>query len=57
MPPDGGGTAPQAALNLAFVARGEVQLATTINGDVPEIGLRKGVLDKVQKSDPVPKPK
>jgi hypothetical protein len=56
-PPNGGNPTPQAALNLAFAPRGEVQLATSINGDVPEIGLRKGVLDKVQKSEPVPKPK
>ena len=56
-PPNGGGTAPQAALNLAFVPRGEVQLATSIKGDVPEIGLRKGVLEKGPKPEPVPKPK
>jgi hypothetical protein len=48
-PPNGGGTAPQAALNLAFVARGGVQLAASIHGDVPEIGLRKGVLEPIKK--------
>src|SRR6185369_6316223 len=56
-PPNGGGTPPQAALNLAFAPRGEVQLATSIKGDVPEIGLRKGVLEKGPKPEPVPKPK
>jgi hypothetical protein len=50
-PPNGGGNAPQSALNLAFAPRGEVQLAASINGDVPEIGLRKGALE------PVPKPR
>jgi hypothetical protein len=48
-PPNGGGTPPQAALGLAFAPRGQVQLATSINGDVPEIGLRKGVLEPVKK--------
>jgi hypothetical protein len=48
-PPNGGGNAPQAALNLAFAPRGTVQLATSIQGDVPEIGLRKGALEPVQK--------
>jgi hypothetical protein len=47
-PPNGGGQAPQAALNLAFAPRTSVQLAASIEGDVPEIGLRKGVLE-VQK--------
>jgi hypothetical protein len=49
-PPNGGGTAPQAALNLAFAARGEGQLATSIDGDVPEIGLRKGILEPVPRT-------
>jgi hypothetical protein len=44
-PPDGRIATPQPALNLAFAPRGAVPLAATINGDVPEIGLRKGVLD------------
>jgi hypothetical protein len=49
-PPNGVGIAsPQAALNLAFAPRGQVQLATSINGDVPEIGLRKGALEPVKK--------
>jgi len=50
-PPDGGSSGPEPALNLAFAPRGEVKLATSISGDVPELGLRKGVLE------PVPKPK
>jgi hypothetical protein len=46
-PPSGGRPQPQPALGLAFVPRGQVQLATSISGDVPEIGLRKGVLEPV----------
>jgi hypothetical protein len=49
-PPSGGNTGPQAALGLAFAPRGQVQLPSSINGDVPEIGLRKGVLEPVPKS-------
>jgi hypothetical protein len=49
-PPDGGKPGPQAALNLAFAPRGQVQLPSSINGDVPEIGLRKGVLEPAPKS-------
>ncbi|HWU90904.1 MAG TPA: DUF2330 domain-containing protein, partial [Kofleriaceae bacterium] len=48
-PPNGGPVGPQAALNLAFAPRGQVPLAASINGDVPELGLRKGVLDPVKK--------
>jgi hypothetical protein len=48
-PPGGDKPAPRPALNLAFAARGSVQLATSIRGDVPEIGLRKGVLEPVKK--------
>jgi hypothetical protein len=44
-PPGGGNTAAQAALRLAFVARGQIQLPSSIDGDVPEIGLRQGVLE------------
>ncbi len=44
-PPGGGGTSLQPALDLAFAPRGAVQLASSINGDVPEIGLRRGVLE------------
>jgi hypothetical protein len=44
-PPDGGIRPPQPALGLAFAPRGTVQLPASINGDVPEIGLRKGVLE------------
>jgi hypothetical protein len=40
---------PQPALNLAFAPRGAVQLGASINGDVPELGLRKGVLEPVKK--------
>ena len=54
-PPGGGRNAPQPALNLAFVPRGAVQLASSIHGDVPEIGLRKGVLEPA--STPAQKPK
>ena len=54
-PPNGGGNAPQPALNLAFAPRGAVHLASSINGDVPEIGLRKGVLDPAPA--PAQKPK
>jgi hypothetical protein len=48
-PPNGGPVGPQAALNLAFAPRGQVPLAASINGDVPELGLRKGVLEPVNK--------
>jgi hypothetical protein len=48
-PPDGSPSRPEAALNLAFAPRGEVKLASVIAGDVPEIGLRKGVLEPVAK--------
>jgi len=48
-PPDGSRTPPQAALNLAFAPRGAVTLSATINGDVPEIGLRKGALEPIPK--------
>jgi hypothetical protein len=54
-PPDGGSTAPRPALDLAFAPRGTVQLASTINGDVPEIGLRKGVLEPAPSSPQKPK--
>jgi len=46
-PPNGGGPSPQPALGLAFAPRGQVQLARSIKGDVPEIGLRKGALDPI----------
>jgi hypothetical protein len=52
-PPDGGRPAPQPALNLAFAPRAGLALPATIEGDVPEIGLRKGALEPVPK--PVPK--
>jgi UDP-N-acetylglucosamine 1-carboxyvinyltransferase len=40
-PPNGGIAAPQPALDLAFAPRGQFQLGATINGDVPEIRLKK----------------
>ncbi|HET7502817.1 MAG TPA: DUF2330 domain-containing protein [Kofleriaceae bacterium] len=43
--PGGGAAPPQPALNLAYAPRGAVELATSIKGDVPEIGLRKGALE------------
>jgi hypothetical protein len=49
-PPDGGIAAPRAALDLAFAPRGAVALPASINGDVPEIGLRKGALEPAGKS-------
>jgi hypothetical protein len=54
-PPNGGIAATQPALNLAFAPRGGVQLPATINGDVPEIGLRKGVLEPAPRSSDKPK--
>jgi hypothetical protein len=48
-PPNGMAAGPQAAMGLAFAPRGQVQLATSINGDVPEIGLRKGALEPLKK--------
>ena len=45
----GGQAGPQAATNLAFAPRGQVQLATSIKGDVPELGLKKGVLEPIKK--------
>ena len=48
-PPNGGAQGPQAATNLAFAPRGQVQLATSIKQDVPEIGLKKGVLEPLKK--------
>jgi len=48
-PPDGRQPGAQSALNLAFVARGQVKLPQVIRGDVPEIGLRKGRLEPVRR--------
>jgi len=48
-PPGGGNPGPQPALNLAFAPRGQVQLARSIKGNVPEIGLRNGKLEPVKK--------
>jgi hypothetical protein len=51
-PPGGGGARTQPALGLAFAPRGQVQLARSIKGDVPEIGLRKGVLAPIRRPAP-----
>ncbi|MBL0215766.1 MAG: DUF2330 domain-containing protein [Myxococcales bacterium] len=52
-PPNGGAPSTQAALGLAFAPRGKVQLAKSIKGDVPELGLRKGALEPIKAT---PKP-
>jgi hypothetical protein len=46
-PPSGGRPHTQPALGLAFAPRGQIQLARSIKGDVPEIGLRKGALEPI----------
>ncbi len=51
-PPGGGQPTSQAAMGLAFAPRGQVQLARSIKGDVPEIGLRKGVLQPLRSKKP-----
>jgi hypothetical protein len=56
-PPDGGAPQTQAGLGLAFAPRGQVQLGKSIKGDVPEIGLRKGVLLPVRPQGPPAPPK
>jgi hypothetical protein len=38
-PPSGGTQAPIAATGLAFVPRGQLQLAAAVTGDVPELGV------------------
>jgi hypothetical protein len=48
-PPSGAAPQPQAALELAFVPRGQVQLPSAIKQDVPEIGLRNGKLETIKK--------
>jgi len=48
-PPNGGGPQSKAALNLAFAPRGQVELGKSIKQDVPELGLRKGVLEPIKK--------
>jgi hypothetical protein len=56
-PPGGGVAPPRPALNLAFAPRGQIQLATAIKQDVPEIGLRKGKLEPIKGvSAPAPAP-
>jgi hypothetical protein len=44
-PPGGGYNPPAPALGLAFAPRGTVKLPSSIKGDVPEIGLKGGVLE------------
>ena len=56
-PPGGGMPGTQPALGLAFAPRGQVQLAKSIKGDVPEIGLRKGTLEPIKAPPPRPAPK
>jgi MYXO-CTERM domain-containing protein len=54
-PPGGGMPRPQPALDLAFVPRGEVQLASAVvPTDLPEIGLKGGVLETYAKPAPAP---
>ncbi|MBX3159224.1 MAG: hypothetical protein KF773_24865, partial [Deltaproteobacteria bacterium] len=48
-PPDGNLPRPTPALGLAFAPRGAVKLATSIKQDVPELGLRRGVLEPIKK--------
>jgi len=48
-PPNGASTTALAATGLAFVPRGQVKLATSIKGDVPEIGLRRGRLEPIRR--------
>ncbi len=56
-PPNGGAPTTKPALGLAFAPRGQVQLATSIKQDVPEIGLKKGVLAPLKTPAPKPAPK
>jgi hypothetical protein len=56
-PPSGAMPSPTPALGLAFAPRGQVQLAKAIKGDVPEIGLKKGVLEPIKAPAPKPAPK
>lgn len=51
-PPGGGPPTSQAALGLAFAPRGKIRLARSIKGDVPELGLRRGVLEPVRPPTP-----
>ena len=49
-PPGGGGPGTRPALDLAFAPRGEVQLAAAVvPTDLPEIGLKGGVLEVIAK--------
>ncbi len=56
-PPGGGIAQTRPALNLAFVKRGKINLARSIRGDVPEIGLRRGWLRPIRKQRPRPNKK
>ncbi|HEY5944475.1 MAG TPA: DUF2330 domain-containing protein [Kofleriaceae bacterium] len=54
-PPGGGRPSTQPALDLAFAPRGQVQLASAVvPTDLPEIGLKGGVLDVIAKPTPAP---
>jgi MYXO-CTERM domain-containing protein len=54
-PPGGGMPRPQPAMDLAFAPRGEVQLAAAVvPADLPEIGLKGGVLETIAKPAPAP---
>jgi hypothetical protein len=48
-PPDGGMQRATPGLGLAFAPRGAVKLQSAIKQDVPEIGLKGGVLDSIKK--------
>jgi MYXO-CTERM domain-containing protein len=49
-PPGGGRPGTQPAMDLAFAPRGEVKLASAVvPTDLPEIGLKGGVLDEIAK--------
>jgi len=55
-PPGGGRPSMRPALDLAFAPRGDVQLASAVvPTDLPEIGLKGGVLDVIAKP-PAPAP-
>jgi MYXO-CTERM domain-containing protein len=54
-PPGGGMPRPQPAMDLAFAPRGEVKLAAAVvPTDLPEIGLKGGVLEAYAKPAPAP---
>jgi hypothetical protein len=56
-PPGGGMPRPQPAMDLAFAPRGEVKLAAAVvPTDLPEIGLKGGVLETYAKPQPTQTP-